>query len=60
MVNHSVVIFGHFRWHGLAPLVSLEGRVTANKYKVLLTDHVCPVMKHFYPDGCSFHTHRAH
>ncbi len=40
-----------FCWHGLGPLVPLEGRVTANQYKVVLSDHLYPMMKHFYPDG---------
>ena len=26
-------------------------RVTANQYKVTLTDHLYPMMKHFYSDG---------
>lgn len=25
--------------------------VTANQYKAVLSDHLYPVMKHFYPDG---------
>jgi len=40
-----------FCWHGLGPLVPLERRVTANQYKVVLSDHLYPMMKHFYPDG---------
>ncbi len=27
---------------------TLEGRVTANQYKVVLSDHLYPMMKHFY------------
>ena len=42
---------GVFCWHGLGPLVPLEERVTANQYKVVLNDHLYPMMKHFYPDG---------
>ena len=38
-------------WHGWGPLVSSEGRVTANQYKVVLNDHLYPMMKHVYPDG---------
>ncbi len=34
-------------------LVPLEGRVTASQYKVVLSDHLQPIMKHFYPDGSS-------
>ncbi len=40
-----------FCLYGLGPLVPLEGRVTADQYKVVLSDHLYPVMKHFYPDG---------
>lgn len=36
-------------WHG-SPL---DGRVTANLYKVALTDLLYPKMKHFCPDGSS-------
>lgn len=28
-----------------------EGRVIANQYKVLMSDHLYPVMKHLNPDG---------
>ena len=38
-------------WHGLGPLVPLEGWVTAIQYKVVLSHHLYPMMKHFYPDG---------
>lgn len=34
--------------HGLGPFVPLQARVTANKYKVVLSDSMS---KHFYPDG---------
>ena len=44
----AVMLWGAFCWHGLGPLVPLEGRVTA---KVVLSDHLYPMMKHFYPDG---------
>ena len=45
---------GAFCWYGLGPLVPLEGKVTVNQYKVVLSDHLYPVMKHFYPDGSGF------
>ncbi len=44
----SVMLWGAFCWHGLGPLVPLEGKVTANQYKVVLSDHLYPMMKHFY------------
>ncbi len=47
----SVMLWEAFCWHGLGSLVPLEGRVTANQYKVVLSDHLYPMMKHFYPDG---------
>lgn len=31
--------------------IHLEGRITANQYNVVLSDHLYPMMKHFYPDG---------
>ncbi len=40
---------GHFA--GMGPLVPLEGRVTADQYKVILSDHLYHLVKHFYPDG---------
>lgn len=39
-----------FSWHGFVPLVPLERCVTENQYKVHVTNHIYPVMKHFYPD----------
>lgn len=41
---------GLFAGDGLGPLVPLEKRVTANQYKVVLSDHLYPAMKHFYPE----------
>ena len=46
--NRSV---GAFCWHGLGPPVPLEGRVTADQHKFVLSVHCYPVMKHFYSDG---------
>lgn len=46
----SVILLRTFCWHGLGPLVPLEGRVTSNQYEVALSDHLYPIMKHFYPD----------
>ncbi len=45
------MLWGAFCWHGLGPLVPLMERVTANQYNVVLSDHLHPMMKHFYPDG---------
>ncbi len=47
----SVMLWGAFCRHGLGPLVPSEGRVTANQYKVVLSDHLYPMMKNFNPDG---------
>ena len=47
----SVPLWRTFFWHGFGPLVSLEGRVTANQYKVVLSDDLYPMMKHFYLEG---------
>ena len=45
-----VMLLGQFCCHGLGPLVPLEGRVTANQWKIL-SDHLHPMLKHFYADG---------
>ena len=45
------MLWGAFCRHGLGPLVPLEQRVTSNQYKVVLSDDLYPMMKHFYPDG---------
>lgn len=37
--------------HGLALLVSFEGMVTVNQYKVILADHHFSIMNYFCPDG---------
>lgn len=42
---------GAFCYHGLGPPAPLEGRVTANQYKHILSDRFYPVMKYFYPDA---------
>lgn len=39
------------RWHSLGSFVLFEETIIANQYKLVLTDHLCPMMKHFYPDG---------
>lgn len=49
----------------LDTLVTLDGSITANHYRLMLTDHLYSMKKHFYPDwSCFFHdenalTHRA-
>lgn len=43
----------HFANNGLAPLVLLEKKATANQYKVILTDLLYLFIKHFYLDGDS-------
>lgn len=46
------MLCGTFYWHGLGLPIPLEGRVTANPYKVVLSDdHVYPLMTHFYANG---------
>lgn len=47
---------GHFAFccQGLGPHVPLKAGVSANQYKVLPTDHVYPMRKHFSPDLSRF------
>lgn len=42
---------GIFCWNGLWPLVSIEGRVTTNHFKVFLLDRLYPKMTWYHPDG---------
>lgn len=49
-----------FRWHALGPLVLLEGRVRANQYKVVLTDHLYPIMQYLHPNGSGLFTVPIH
>lgn len=35
----------------LEAFVPIEGKVTANQYKVILAHHLYSMIKHFYPDG---------
>lgn len=46
-----VFCWGVFCGHCLTPLVPSERRVTANQYRVALSDHLYPVMEQVYPDG---------
>ncbi len=43
-----VIPRGQYRPECLSPTV--RGRVTANQYDLVLSDHLYSVMKHFYPD----------
>ena len=47
----SVMLWGKICWHGLGSIVPLKGEVIADQYKVGLSDHLYPVMEHFYHDG---------
>lgn len=47
----SVMPWGAFCRHALGLTVPLEQRVTANQYNIFLSDHLYPIMKHFYPGG---------
>lgn len=39
-----------FCCHGLGPIVPIEGSVTANQHKDVLSDHLYLIMKHFFSD----------
>lgn len=48
---HAASTGQHFPGMGFSPLVPSETRVTANHYKVILSDHHHPVIKPFHPMG---------
>lgn len=41
-------------WNGLSPRVPLEESITTNQYKVIRTDHLSHMMRHFFPEGRGF------
>ena len=43
------MVWGTFYWHGLGPLIPLEGRNEAVHYVTVLSDHLRPTMQHFFP-----------
>lgn len=47
----SDMLLGAFCWHDFGPLAPVERTVTGNQYKVVPSDHLYAVMKHFYHDG---------
>lgn len=47
----ALFCYWDFFWNSLAPLIFLEGMVTAKQHKVTLTDHLYPIRKDFYPHG---------
>lgn len=46
--GHLFIYF--LNWHDVGLCFLLEWSVTANQYKILLTDHLDPVKKYFYPE----------
>lgn len=57
----SVILWGAFCWHDLDPVVPLEKKVTANQWRVVLSDHygetfLCRGL--FQDDNASIHTAR--
>ena len=45
MGSNSVMIWGCFSWHGMGPMVELEGRMNASRYGQLVRNTVTPFMK---------------
>lgn len=41
-----------FCWHILGSTVPIEKTISLNHNKVIVTNHLYPMMRHFYPDGC--------
>ena len=45
----SVVLRGAFSWHGFGAVIPLEGKVNANHYLMVLSDHLHPTLQDFFP-----------
>ena len=63
MGSNSVMIWGCFSWHGMGPMVKLEGRMNASRYGQLVKNTVSPFMKKtmgrksiFQQDNAPIHT----
>ena len=47
----SVMLWSTFSWHGLGAVIPLEGKVNANYYLMAMSDHLHPMLQHFFPAG---------
>ena len=66
MSSNSVMICGCFSWHGMGPMVKLEGRMNASRYGQLVKNSVSPFMKKtmgrksiFQQDNAPIHTAKS-
>ena len=66
MGSNSVMIWGCFSWHGMGPMVKLEGRMNASRYGQLIKNTVSPFMKKtmgrksiFQQDNAPIHTAKS-
>ena len=53
----SVMIFGMFSYQGTTPLVRLQTRVNAQIYKIIVQDHVVPIIQNSGFDRATFMPH---
>ena len=42
---------GAFSWHALGAVIPLEGKVSANRYLMVLSDYLHPMLQNFFPAG---------
>ena len=47
----SVILCDIFSWHGLIAVIPSEGKVNANRYLMVVSDHFHSMLKHFFPAG---------
>ena len=66
MGSNSVMIWGCFSWHGMGPMVKLEGRMNASRHGQLVKNTVSPFMKKtmgrkniFQQDNAPIHTAKS-
>ena len=59
-------MWGSFSWHGLGAVIPLEGKVNVNRHLMGLSDHLHPMLQHFFAAGMGVFQddnapiHRAH
>ena len=47
----SAMLWSTFSWHCFGAVIPLEGKIYANSYDMILSDHLHLMLQHFFPAG---------
>lgn len=50
----TMMLWAMFYWDTVAPAIHVDVTVTQTTYQSTAADHVHPLMKAVFPDGCDF------